>query len=163
VANISDKAYIGKQIKPAVVVTTNGQTLRAGTDYTVTYGANKNIGKGSVTVTGTGKYKGSKTVSFNVVPQKNSVSKTTVGKRQMKVAWRKVSSAQKVTRYQVRYRVRGTAKWTTKSYASSLSSATIKKLRKGKAYDVQVRSYKTVSGVNYCSVWSATRISGKIK
>ncbi len=56
--------YNGTQIKPAVKIS----GLTEGTDFVVTYGANKNAGKnaGSVTVTGKGNYTGTKTYNFDI-------------------------------------------------------------------------------------------------
>jgi len=160
---IADTAWTGKQIKPKKF-TYNGVSFSISTNATVKkYGANKNIGKGTIKLTGKGNFKGTKTITFKIVPKKNSVSKITAGKKQMKVTWKKVSAAQRIIKYEVRYRAKGTSKWTTKAYAASKSSATIKSLKKGKTYEVQVRSYKTVSGVKYYSAWSAAKTSGKIK
>jgi hypothetical protein len=163
VPSIADKQYTGKQIQPSVTVKAGAATLRPGTDYTVKYGANKNIGKGTVVITGAGDYTGAETVAFNIVPKKTSISKITVGAKQAKITWKKVSSAQKVTKYQVGYRVKGVSKWTTKTVSAGSSSYTIQKLKKGKAYQFQVRSYKTVGGVNYSSPWSAVKTSKKVK
>ena len=44
VAAIEDKTYTGKAIKPSPVVRYNGKKLAKGTDYTVSYTNNKNIG-----------------------------------------------------------------------------------------------------------------------
>jgi len=96
-------------------------------------------------------------------PAKTSISKISIGKRQMTVKWKKLPTAQKVTKYQVRYRVSGSSKWTTKSFAATKSSAKIKQLKKGKKYQVQVRSYRTVSKVKHYSPWCKTKLSGRIK
>ena len=48
------------------------------------------------------------------------------------VTWKKASAAQMVTKYEVRYRVAGTSKWSRpKAAAASKSSLTITKLKKG--------------------------------
>ena len=60
--------YRAKEIKPAVTVTYKGILLKEGTDYTVSYSNNLNVGTAKVTVTGIGKYKSSLTKSFNIVP-----------------------------------------------------------------------------------------------
>jgi hypothetical protein len=54
-------------------------------------------------------------------------------------------------------------KWVTKTVSAKSTSLTLKKLRTGKTYQVQVRSYKTVSKVKYPSAWSKTKTSKKIK
>lgn len=71
--------YTGKDIKPSVTVKYNGATLRAGTDYTVTYSNNKAAGTGKVKVTGTGSYAGEKTASFTIV--KKAALTVTVSKK----------------------------------------------------------------------------------
>lgn len=50
---ISDQTYTGKQITPDVsTITIAGQTFTKDKDYTVTYGENKNVGYGQITLTG---------------------------------------------------------------------------------------------------------------
>ncbi|MDO5425981.1 MAG: leucine-rich repeat protein [Eubacteriales bacterium] len=58
--------YNGKARKPSVTVTYNGVKLTKGTDYTVTYKNNTNIGKATVTVTGKGNYTGTKKATFTI-------------------------------------------------------------------------------------------------
>jgi hypothetical protein len=160
---IADKVYTGKSVKPVPTLTFKNVALKKGTDYTVSYKNNTKIGKATVTVIGKGKYTGTKTITFKIIPQKASVSKVVAGKGQLKVTWKKVSAVQKVTKYEVRYKVKGTAKWQTKTVSAKSASLTIKKLKKGKAYQVQVRSYKTVNKAKYYSEWSKVMASGKIK
>ena len=73
VALSMDKAsYNGKAKTPAVVVVLAGKTLRAGTDYTVVYANNTNIGTASVIVTGTGSYTGTVTKTFTIYAKKGT-------------------------------------------------------------------------------------------
>ena len=62
--------YTGKALKPAVTVKAkvNGKTktLKAGTDYTVSYKNNKNVGIATVIVKGKGSYTGTKTAKFKI-------------------------------------------------------------------------------------------------
>ena len=74
------KTYTGAAITPSVSVvygTSNGTTLVKGTDYTVSYSNNVNAGTGKITVTGIGKYKGSKTYNFTI--NARSITQATVG------------------------------------------------------------------------------------
>jgi hypothetical protein len=160
---IADKAYTGKQIRPDVTVKEGGQTLEPGEDYILSYGPNKAIGKGTVTVKGQGDYDGEKQVVFKIVPQKTTLKKVTVGKKSLKVTWKKLSAAQKATKYEIRYKVKGTAKWKVKAVASKLNSLTIQKLKKGREYQLQIRSYKKVAGAKYYSAWSGVKTSKKVK
>nr|MCR4842718.1 leucine-rich repeat domain-containing protein [Eubacterium sp.] len=63
--------YTGSEITPSVIVTrtTDASTkaLTEGTDYTVTYSNNINVGTGYATVTGTGGYDGSVVLTFSIV------------------------------------------------------------------------------------------------
>ena len=66
ITSISDQSYTGYAICPAVTVFVNNVLLREGTDYTVSYSNNVNIGTASVTITGIGTYSGTKTVTFRI-------------------------------------------------------------------------------------------------
>lgn len=68
VAAIKARTYTGKAIKPAVTVTLSGKTLKNGTDYTVAYRDNTNVGTATVTITGKGDYTGTVTASFRINP-----------------------------------------------------------------------------------------------
>lgn len=67
ISKIGNRKYSGKRIKPALTVRNNGQKLKKGRDYTISYGRNRKIGKATVTIKGKGKYSGRKTVSFRIV------------------------------------------------------------------------------------------------
>ena len=58
--------YSGEAIEPAVSVTYAGEAMTADKDYTVEYANNINVGSGDITITGIGKYKGTKTVNFDI-------------------------------------------------------------------------------------------------
>lgn len=160
---IADMEWTGKQMRPKDFTFNKLNFTLSKNAAVKSYGANKNIGKGTIKLTGKGNFTGTKSISFKIVPKKTGISKVTAAKKQMTVQWKPVSATQKIAKYEVRYRVKGASKWTTKSYKASASSATIKGLVKGKTYQVQVRSYKTVSGQKYYSDWSATKVSGTIK
>ena len=166
---IPDQVWTGKKIMPTTFLH-NGVSYNIVAHTTVLYsGSNKNIGEGIIVLvgngsfTGNGMFTGGQTISFNIVPKSNKVSSIAVGTKQMKVTWTKVSAAQKVTKYVVSYREKGTSIWTWKEFSATKSSGTIKGLTKGKKYDVQVRSYKTISGINHYSAWSPTKTSAAIK
>lgn len=62
--------YSGSAHKPSVTVKAKGKTLVQGTDYTVSYKDNKNIGYATVTVKGKGKYYGTITKTYTIKPGK---------------------------------------------------------------------------------------------
>ena len=67
IANIANQTYTGGKISPGITVKYGNTTLKKDKDYKISYGANTNVGKGSVTIQGIGSYAGSKTVNFNIV------------------------------------------------------------------------------------------------
>lgn len=58
--------YTGYAITPNVIVTMNGRMLTNGSDYTVTYSNNINVGTATMTVTGIGSYSGTKTINYTI-------------------------------------------------------------------------------------------------
>ena len=68
---IGTQYYTGKAITPAVKLTYNGASLALNQDYTVTYANNMNPGTATITITGIGKYSGTKTVTFNILAKAN--------------------------------------------------------------------------------------------
>ena len=65
-----------------------------------------------------------------------------------------------VKSYKVQYRIKGTKKWTTKTFKASGTKLVIKKLKKGKKYQVRVRAVKHNGLV---SKYSKTKTGKKIK
>jgi hypothetical protein len=94
-------------------------------------------------------------------PAKVTGVKSKVGKKKLVVSWKKVSA--KVKGYTIQYRVKGTKKWKTKTVSASKSKLTLKKLRKGKKYQVRVRAYITSSGKKYYGLWSVIKTSAKVR
>ena len=81
IAPIADQAVTGEQIKPAVTVTNGNTKLVEGKDYEVSYGENKEIGEGTVTIkalSSNKNYTGSQTVKFNIVKDAPVVGKTEI-------------------------------------------------------------------------------------
>lgn len=68
IAAIEDQVYTGYQITPQVTLTCGGNLLNQGSDYTVTYMNNTNVGRATVTATASSDsyYVGSATGSFNI-------------------------------------------------------------------------------------------------
>ena len=159
----STYTYSGAAKKPSVKVTYGGETLTNGVDYKVSYSNNVKVGTAKVTVTGTGAFKGSISKSFTIKPMKSSVKKIAVGKDKMKVSFTKRTD--QVTGYQIRYSTYKSMKSAKTASVSkaSYSSATIGKLKTGKKYYVQIRTYKVVNGKKYYSDWSSAKRSAKIK
>jgi hypothetical protein len=160
----ADKVWTGKKIASGFVLSVDGKKLAQGTDYTVAAtGANKNIGKGTVQITGAGGYTDTVTVNFKIVPKAVKLGSVKAGKKALTVKWSKAPKAEKITKYELRYRASGVKSWKTKSVSAKSATLKISKLKKGKKYNVQLRAYKTVGGVKYYSAWSGVKTSGKVK
>lgn len=69
-------AYSGSEKKPAATVKMLGGTLRANSDYTVSYKNNVNAGKATAIISGQGNYQGSKLVSFRI--ERADISKAAI-------------------------------------------------------------------------------------
>ena len=69
VGEVGNVTYNGSAHKPEPVVADSecGVLLVEGTDYTLSWGANTEVGLGSVTVSGKGYYSGSVTKNFNII------------------------------------------------------------------------------------------------
>ena len=81
ISPIADQAVTGEQIKPAVTVMNGSVKLTEGKDYEVSYGENKEIGEGTVTIkalSSNKNYTGSQTVKFNIVKDTPVVGKTMI-------------------------------------------------------------------------------------
>lgn len=66
-------AYTGAAIEPEVTVSYNGKTLTEGNDYAVVYANNTNAGAASVTVTGTGSFRGTIVKNFTIEKAENPI------------------------------------------------------------------------------------------
>ena len=74
----ADQVYTGYEIKPEVTVSLGGKTLEQGTDYTVSYKNNTEVGTATVTVEGKGNYSGTATGTFKIAER--DLTKATVSK-----------------------------------------------------------------------------------
>ena len=66
VYGIEAQTYTGLALTPNVTVKDGSTTLTIGTDYTVSYSNNINVGEATVTVKGIGHYAGTKTATFAI-------------------------------------------------------------------------------------------------
>ena len=66
--------YTEAEIKPTVTIKNGATTLSAGTDYTLSYGNNKNAGTATITIKGNGKYVGTITKNFTIERAKTAMA-----------------------------------------------------------------------------------------
>ena len=78
IGDFPDKTYTGLSIRPVVVPVDGNTALTEDTDYTVSYGVNTNVGKATITVTGTGNYTGTVSKEWNITPAVLTISGVTV-------------------------------------------------------------------------------------
>lgn len=163
---LSDNSYTynEKKRKPSVIVTdTEGETI-PDTDYTVSYGDNKNVGVATVTVEFKGNYSGSLKTSFTIAPKTVAAAPSLSAKsKSIVVKWKKQTV--QTSGYQIQYST--SSKFTDKTSktitvkSNKTTSKTISKLKTKKKYYVRVRTYKTVKingkSTKIYSDWSKTK------
>ena len=156
VSGISTKAFTGKAITQNVTVKVGNTVLKNGTDYTVSYSNNKEVGKATVKITGKGKYGGVITKTFKINPAKQEIQKLTAKSKAFFVDWAQKGSA---TGYEIQYatnsKFTGAKKVTITN--NKTDKTTVSKLSANKKYYVRVRSYTTVGGTKYYGTWSAVK------
>ena len=156
ISGISNKSYTGKNITQSITVKCNGKTLKKGTDYTVSYSSNKNIGTATVKIAGKGSYTGTITKTFKINPAKQEIQKLTAKSKAFFVDWAQKGSA---TGYEIQYatnsKFTSAKKVTVKN--NKTDKTTVSKLSGKKKYYVRVRSYTTVKGTKYYGAWSASK------
>lgn len=152
-ASISSSAYTYRrsEIRPTVTVKNGSKVLKKGTDYTVTYCSNKEIGKAYVIIQGKERYSGNRTLTFKIQPKGTSfVQAKSSASGRMQLSWKKVTD---VSGYQIRLRTGGTSEIRTRVGDTKLSTV-LTGLKKGTTYRTSIRTYQMVDGQRYYSWWS---------
>lgn len=154
---VSGIVYNGAAKKPAITVKDPAGKVISSKYYTVTWKNNKNVGTASATVTLKGKYAGTVTKTFKILPKAIALSGVSALSKGFRVNWRAQTS--QTTGYQVQYYVNKNFKNpVTKTVASyKTRTLTVKKLGAGKRYYVRIRTYRTVGGKKYYSAWSTAK------
>ena len=149
----SSVSFTGSNITPSVTVKVAGRTLTNGTDYTVSYSNNKNVGTSNVYVYGKGNYSGSLSAKFDIVPAKQQIQKLETKYKGFYIDWAQKGSA---TGYDVEYSVNSNMSGTVSKHlkANKPDTLTISGLSGDKVYYVRVRSYTNVNGKVYYGAWS---------
>lgn len=158
---LSSYVYDGKVKTPSIRVTDkSGKILTKGKDYTVSGNSSAKLpGSYRITVTGIGSCTGKLSASYKIRLSTTSVSSIKGQKNSFTVSVAK-RPAVKVTGYQLRYSLKSSmsgAKRVSVGKKASVVRKTVRKLRSGRKYYVQVRTYKTIGGVKYYSSWSAKK------
>ncbi|MBR5337679.1 MAG: S8 family serine peptidase [Lachnospiraceae bacterium] len=77
IGGVKDKTYAGSAITQTPTVKLKGFTLKKGRDYALSYENNTDVGTAVMTITGKGKYHGTKSVTFKIKPKTVSGIKVT--------------------------------------------------------------------------------------
>ena len=152
----SSVSFTGSNITPSVTVKVAGRTLTSGTDYTVSYSNNKNVGTSNVYVYGKGNYSGSLSAKFDIVPAKQQIQKLETRFKGFFIDWAQKGSA---TGYEIEYSTNADFKDSTvkKLTANKPDTLTISGLTAGNKYYVRVRSYTNVGEKVYYGAWSDSK------
>lgn len=134
--------YTGKQVKPAVVLTYQGNILTAGKDYNLAYSNNKKMGTAAVTIKGIGNFTGVRTEQFTIKLAAPS-AKASANYSKIKIKWNKVKKA---NGYQVYRSTSPKSKFKkVKTYTSaSKISYSDTKAKFNKTYYYKVRAYQKI-------------------
>ena len=153
---LKDAVYSGAARKPGVTVKFGTAKLKKGTDYTVAYKNNIEVGTATVTLTGKGNFTGTKKLTFAINPKNVSISKLAAGTKQLSVQW---TAREDVTGYEIEYGLNSKLKdgTTVRVKKAATAKKVIKGLKSGKKYYVHIRAYRKVGRKTYWSAWSKTK------
>lgn len=142
VDSIPTQDYTGKAVKPAPVVQLDGKTLKANTDYKVTYSSNTKIGTGYAQINFCGNYTGSIQVSFKIgVGKITNLKVASSSATALKLTWNKV----KCDNYYL-YKYDSKTKKYTLYKKLTTNSFTDKKLTQFTKYSYKVKAVITIEG-----------------
>lgn len=135
-SRVADQTYDGKNKTPSVSATSDGIALKSGTDYTVVHLNNKNPGKASVVLKGTGNYTGTLTVNYNIiVPKVTGVKVSSYTPSSITFSWKRNKV---VSGYEI-YNSKNKRVARTKN--NSTLKAAVSKLKAGSTDTYRVRAY----------------------
>lgn len=153
----SVKVWAGWALTPVPTVKLGTNTLKKGTDFSLAYKNNKNVGTATVTITGKGNYTGTIRKNFVINPKPTTISKITAGSKKLTVTWKKQAS--QTTGYQIQYSSRSNFK-TQKTVivnGTGKVSRTLTELAAKHKYYVRIRTFRTINGKKYYSTWSSAK------
>ena len=152
--SVSDQVYTGKQLKPGIRFAGTravGNMITKSGQIRVSYGANKKMGKGTVTVKGIGNLTGSRTLTFLITPKKTSGLQTTIRAGRVTLKWGIQSNT---AGYEISWRKAWGGSWSTRTSGSASCVLSLSRLTK---YEARVRAYIYVDGRKVYGAWSDTK------
>ncbi len=148
-ASVPSATYTGKNITPSPKLTLNGEELVKGTDYTLSYSNNLNIGTATIKAIGKGKYKETKSISFKILPKKVASFKKKSGTNMITLTW---VADQMADGYQIWRKSTYNGEMYEKVKTFKLGTKNTWKntgLENDREYYYSIRAYKKVNGKNY--------------
>jgi len=140
ITGIKDTAYAWGSATLKLVIKDAETVLKEGTDYTVCYQNNSYLGRATVIIEGKGKYTGTVTKNFHIVPPKvtlSSVESTKGGKAT--ITWKYFIEG---SGYQIYYAINPKGKYKKLTTIDSSSTYTYEaSLTEKKTYYIKVRAY----------------------
>ncbi|MDO5155291.1 MAG: GH25 family lysozyme [Eubacteriales bacterium] len=153
---VADQVYTGEAVKPNITVTCGDAVLKKGTDYTLSFKNNKEVGVATATITGKNTYVGTKTISFKILP--NQVTGFKAKKHNTKsltLTWDRIPSGGGYQLY------RSTALNGTYEKIATLKNTTTSfediNLKPGQCYYYKIRSYNKINGIGYIGSFTPKR------
>lgn len=160
ISKVADKTYSGKAFKPSPTVTLDGKKLTKGTDYSLSYKNNQEVGTATITVKAKGLYTGSKSVTFKILPKKMTAIKKKLYSSQIHFTWAQNTSADGYQIFRKNTFGEDTAYTKIKTYKKNTKLAyKDKNLLEDHEYYYRFRSFKTVNGKKYYSGYKEFTLS----
>ena len=154
--------YDGTEKTPAVTVKDGETILAEGTDYTVEYADNAEVGTAAVTVTLIGNYIGTKTTTFKIVPARAVISAVANVTGGVKLTWKEAAGA---GGYEVYRRNGTTAAWTkvtTIAEGTTVTYTDTKASASNMMYTYRIRAFKTVDEADYYGAYSVMKFATRM-
>ncbi len=150
-SKVASQTYTGKSMKPSVTVSSDGITLKNGIDYTVSHLNNKNPGKASVVIKGTGNYTGTNTINYNIiVPKVTGVKVSAYTATSITFSWNRNKVVKGYEIYNSKNRR------VARVDKNSTLKATVVKLKAGTTAKFRVRAYVNQGQYYYSDFVSIT-------
>ena len=146
--------YTGDDIMPIPTVTYDDEELNENEDYTVEYENCTDVGKATLTITGTGDYYGTLTVNYTIRPAKTKIKEIKNSSKGVIIRWDKKTA--QTAGYEIQYSRSKSFDNASRKLIKDASSqgTTVANVRSGKTYYFRIRVYQTVNGSKIYSAWS---------
>jgi hypothetical protein len=156
VTGIETKVWKKGGVTQSPKVTFNGITLKEGTDYTLSYRNNRDVGRAEVRINSVGNYDGYCSRTFKINPRRVSDLKLTAGSKEFKATWKEVEG-ETLSGYELQYSTSSSFKNDAVTLTIGKASTPWKRVTKLKAsttYYVRVRAFRKKGSNVYRSKWS---------